>query len=51
MITSILFILLGVKLNILNGWYLGLIILKIFLDMLHYFIRMCRITKDYYDGE
>lgn len=46
MITSILLIIIGVKLNILNGWYLGLIILKIFLDMLHYFIEICSITKD-----
>ena len=45
MITSILLILIGIKLNILNGWYLGLIITKIVLDIIDFGVRCIKIGK------
>ena len=40
MITSILFLIIGAKLNILNGWYLSLIIIKLILDLVDFGIKM-----------
>ena len=43
MITDILFIIIGIKLNILNGWYLGLIITKIIVDLISYGLKCLKI--------
>lgn len=40
MITSILFLIIGLKLNILNGWYLALIIIKFIFDLVDFGIKM-----------
>ena len=45
MITWILFIIIGIKLDILNGWYLGLIITKIVLDIIDFGIKMFKIGR------
>lgn len=42
MITSILFLIIGAKLNILNGWYLALIIIKIILDLISFGFDMLK---------
>ena len=40
MISNILFLIIGAKLNILNGWYLALVIIKFILDILDFGIKM-----------
>lgn len=45
MITIILFILIGIKLGILNRWYLGLIIAKIILDNIVFAIKCIKIGR------
>lgn len=45
MITSILFILIGIKLNILKGWYLGLIIVKLIFDIIGFGIECIKLGK------
>lgn len=45
MITIILFILIGIKLGILNGWYLGLIIVKIILDTIVFGIKCIKLGR------
>ena len=42
MITDILFLIIGAKLNILEGWYLALVIIRIILDLIDYGIRMLK---------
>ena len=46
MITTILFILIGIKLNILKGWYLGLIIARIIILIIEFGIKCIKIGKD-----
>ena len=45
MITSILFILIGIKLDILNGWYLGLIIAKMILDIIYFGVKCIKVGQ------
>lgn len=45
MITNVLFILIGIKLDILNGWYLGLIITKIIVNIIDYGIKCIKIGR------
>ena len=45
MIVAILFILIGIKLDILNGWYLGLIITKIALDLIGFGIKCIKLGR------
>ena len=40
MITSILFLMIGLKLNMLNGWYLALVIIKFIFDLIDFGIKM-----------
>ena len=42
MITSILFLMLGAKFNMLDGWYLALIIIKIILDLISFGFDMLK---------
>lgn len=43
MITTILLLIIGIKLNILNGWYLALIITKTILDIVDFGIKCIKI--------
>ena len=45
MITSVLFIIIGIKLDILNGWYLGLVITKIVLDIITFGLKCINIGR------
>lgn len=36
MISTILFIIIGLKLDLMNGWYLGLLITKVILEIIRY---------------
>ena len=45
MVTSILFIIIGIKLNILKGWYLGLIITKVIFDIIDYGIKCIKLGR------
>ena len=45
MITSILFIIIGIKLNILKGWYLGLIIAKVIVDIIDFGIKCIKLGR------
>lgn len=45
MVTSILFIIIGIKLNILKGWYLGLIITKVIVDIIDFGIKCIKLGK------
>lgn len=46
MITGVLFIIIGIKLNIFNGWYAGLLIAKIFLDILSFGIKCLKLGSE-----
>jgi len=46
MITSILFILIGIKLDMLSGWYLGLIILKIVFDLIDFGVKCLKVGME-----
>lgn len=46
MITTILFIIIGIKLDILNGWYLGLIITNMILNIINFGIKMFKVGKE-----
>lgn len=45
MITSVLFIIIGIKLDILNGWYLGLVITKIVLDIITFGLKCIKVGR------
>lgn len=45
MISTILFILIGIKLNILNGWYLALVITKIVFNIIEFGIKCIKIGR------
>ena len=45
MIQAILFIIIGIKLDILNGWYLGLIVASTILNIINFGIKMFKIGK------
>lgn len=49
MISIILFILIGIKLNMLNGLYLALIIIGIILWIIDLFLRVFKLIKEYVD--
>ena len=49
MISIILFILIGIKLNMLNGLYLALIIIGIILWIIDLFLRVFKLIKEYID--
>lgn len=49
MISIILFILIGIKLNMLNGLYLALIIIGIILWIIDLFLKVFRLAKEYID--
>lgn len=44
MITTILLIMIGLKLNILNGWYLVLLITKIFFDGISLILQIIKLS-------
>lgn len=49
MISIILFILIGIKLNMLNGLYLALIIIGIILWIIELFLKILKLIKEYID--
>lgn len=49
MISIILFILIGIKLNMLNGLYLALIIIGIILWIIDLFLKVFKLVKEYID--
>lgn len=49
MIGIILFILIGIKLNMLNGLYLALIIIGIILWIIELFLKVLKLIKNYVD--
>ena len=51
MITIILLILIGIKLNMMNGLYLALIIISIVLWIIDLFLRVLKLIKGYLDWE
>ena len=46
MITIILFILIGIQLDMLKGWYLGLLITKIVLDIIKFGLDCIKLGSD-----
>lgn len=49
MISIILFILIGIKLNMLNGLYLTLIIISIILWIIELFLKVLKLITNYVD--
>ena len=45
MITFILLVMIGIKLNMLNGWYLGLLIIKFILDIILFGIKCINLGR------
>ena len=45
MITFILLVMIGIKLNMLNGWYLGLLIAKLILDIILFGIKCINLGR------
>ena len=45
MIADILFIIIGIKLDILNGWYLGLIITRIAMNIIEFGIKCIKLGR------
>ena len=45
MIADILFIIIGIKLDILNGWYLGLIITRIVMNIIEFGIKCIKLGR------
>lgn len=45
MITFILLVMIGIKLNMLNGWYLGLLITKFLLDTILFGIKCINLGR------
>lgn len=45
MITFILLVMIGIKLNMLNGWYLGLLIAKFVLDTILFGIKCINLGR------
>ena len=46
MITTILFIIIGLKLNILNGWYLGLLITRVIIDLIDFAVKCIKFGQE-----
>lgn len=46
MVTSILFLIIGLKLNILTGWYLSLLIIKIIFDTIGILAKAYKLGKE-----
>lgn len=45
MITFILLVMIGIKLNMLNGWYLSLLITKFILDIISFGIKCINLGR------
>lgn len=46
MITSVLFIIIGIKLDIFDGWYAGLLVTKIILDIISFGLKCLKLGSE-----